>query len=567
VAILQGPVAVRHSIKKDESIKEMLDNVVSGLVAKVLDRFYGGDESKVPVFDYLGVKPFLVPSIPGVGVLQTGDEVKLTVPAAIPATEDWLKVLAGPELSWWHAFVTSKFIVQDTSYIANPLRRILAPRTGQKLIIRLLDGQPNHLSVYGAARSTGEHQPDFLAVDIEYDSSSRLINLTLFEERQGCAIPLYLQFKYQPSQPYAPIHEVTEGRNKRIKEFYWQLWFGDDEKLPELNVRDTFTGPEVTISASDVEAFCAVVGNQQEKFKTVRTDEVKAPMDFAIVTGWQAIMKAVFPSAIDGDLLKLVHLSNGFKVVPGSKPLKAGDVCRAEAKVVAVVNGDSGKKVRVAGHVLCKGKPVIEVQSAFLYRGRFTDYEDTFEIVDEPDYTVELASDADVGVLLSKDWFEWADETNPLTTGTRLIFRLRSEVTYKDKVNYRSVAVAGDVFVRGHLGRPVKVGYVDFERDESQGNPVMAYLERHGSAKSAPISLDTEYHLTSSANPSLYRAPATNEPYSKVSGDFNPIHTNPYFASYASLPGTITHGMFSSAATRRYVETVVAMGIPDRVHR
>jgi len=25
-----------------------------------------------------------------------------------------------------------------------------------------------------------------------------------------------------------------------------------------------------------------VVGNQQEKFKTARTDEVKAPMDFAI---------------------------------------------------------------------------------------------------------------------------------------------------------------------------------------------------------------------------------------------------------------------------------------------
>ena len=29
----------------------------------------------------------------------------------------------------------------------------------------------------------------------------------------------------------------------------------------------------------------------------------------------------------------------------------------------------------------------------------------------------------------------------------------------------------------------------------------------------------------------------------------------------------ITHGMFSSAATRRYVETVVAMGVPDRVFK
>ncbi len=131
-----------------------------------------------------------------------------------------------------------------------------------------------------------------------------------------------------------------------------------------------------------------------------------------------------------------------------------------------------------------------------------------------------------------------------LTAGTRLTFRLRSEVTYKDKVNYRSVAVAVDVFVRGHLGCLVKVAYVDFERDESHGNPVVAYLQCHGSAKSAPIPVAAKYHITSSTNPSLYHAPSTNE-----SGDFNPIHMNPYFAAYASLPGTITHGMFSSAAT------------------
>ncbi|KAH9953906.1 acyl transferase domain-containing protein, partial [Lactifluus volemus] len=94
----------------------------------------------------------------------------------------------------------------------------------------------------------------------------------------------------------------------------------------------------------------------------------------------------------------------------------------------------------------------------------------------------------------------------------------------------------------------------------------MTYLQRYGSTKSPQISIPTEYHLTLSANPSVYRAPTTNEPYSKVSGDFNPIHTNPYFSLY-ELPGTITHGMFSSAAARCYVETVVTLGIPDRVYK
>ena len=60
-----------------------------------------------------------------------------------------------------------------------------------------------------------------------------------------------------------------EGRNKSIKKFYWQLWFGNDEEAQDLNVCDTFTGRKVTISVNNVEAFCAVVGNLQEKFKTL----------------------------------------------------------------------------------------------------------------------------------------------------------------------------------------------------------------------------------------------------------------------------------------------------------
>ena len=86
---------------------------------------------------------------------------------------------------------------------------------------------------------------------------------------------------------FAPIHEVAEDRNTRIKQFYWKLWFGDEEALPEIDVHATYTGPEVTIDAAAIESFCAIVGNQSEKYKQARVEEVTAPMDFAIVTGWQ----------------------------------------------------------------------------------------------------------------------------------------------------------------------------------------------------------------------------------------------------------------------------------------
>jgi fatty acid synthase subunit alpha len=159
-------------------------------------------------------------------------------------------------------------------------------------------------------------------------------------------------------------------------------------------------------------------------------------------------MKSIFPSDIDGDLLKLVHLSNGFRMVNGTKPLQYGDVCKAEARIVSVTNANEGKIVKVKGHVYRDSAPVIEVISAFLYRGRFDDYENTFETIEEPDYVVPLETDADVGVLQSKEWFDWDGASKPLLAGTSLIFRIQSQVSFKDRTSYHNVSVSGDIFVR-----------------------------------------------------------------------------------------------------------------------
>ena len=68
-------------------------------------------------------------------------------------------------------------------------------------------------------------------------------------------------------------------------------------------------------------------------------------------------MKAIFPATIDGDLLKLVHLSNGFRLIEGPAPLKAGDVCKAEARIVSVINTDAGKAVSTGRCHCCRSCP------------------------------------------------------------------------------------------------------------------------------------------------------------------------------------------------------------------
>jgi fatty acid synthase subunit alpha, fungi type len=68
-------------------------------------------------------------------------------------------------------------------------------------------------------------------------------------------------------------------------------------------------------------------------------------------------------------------------------------------------------------------------------------------------------------------------------------------------------------------------------------------MQRHGVAQGRLTALANDGYSLTSEGAAIFNSALTNEPYSKISGDFNPIHINPYFSDYASLPGTITHGL------------------------
>jgi fatty acid synthase subunit alpha, fungi type/fatty acid synthase subunit beta, fungi type len=256
----------------------------------VVAKYYDGDETKIPSVEFIGGLPSRIPTevcLPGVEVTMHESLTTYKMHSPVPDPHQWLEKLAGPSASWLRAFLTSPIVVQGTAYVDNPNRRVFVPRIGQTVTIQHDNDVPLTLTVHGGARSFGPHNPDFKALELTYDLSLRTISLTIFEERRGSSIPLLFKFHYRPEQGYAPIHEVVDGRNKRIKAFYWKLWFGDETELPDIDLRDNFIGPEVVVESSIVERFCSIVGNQGESFTSVRNTDVKAPMDFAIVTGWQ----------------------------------------------------------------------------------------------------------------------------------------------------------------------------------------------------------------------------------------------------------------------------------------
>ncbi|SGZ13233.1 BQ5605_C028g10557 [Microbotryum silenes-dioicae] len=429
-----------------------------------------------------------------------------------------------------------------------------------------------------------------LALSIDFSKADSVISLKLFDHDpvQKKAIPLELKFKYDVSTPYAPIHEIVGDRNQRIKEHYWDLWSLDastTQGMSQLSISDEFQGETVTINEDDIEAFCRVVGNEGEAYKRSHKKGMQVPMDFAIKLGWKSIMKPIFPSSIDGDLLKLVHLSNGFRVLPGAPALVPGDTVTSISRIESVTNSDSGKTVSVKGTVYLvssaanKDKatteervPVLEVTSSFLYRGTFTDYAQTFSRIESPVYKVSLPTSESVAVLQSKEWFQWENDAQPLEKDAKLEFRIESRYVYADKSSYSSVHVQGGAYVTRleHGKTSFKVATVEYSSEGegvTKGDPVLEYLKRHGSAQEQPIVFENGgYSLTAESGAQFF-TPTSNADYSFTSGDTNPIHTNPYFAALASLPGTITHGMHSSARTRRFVEQIAAENISSRVKK
>ncbi|RLV86920.1 Fatty acid synthase subunit beta [Meyerozyma sp. JA9] len=558
--ILHGPVAAQFTTKVDEPVKEILDSIHEGHIRRLIADDYSNDESKIPVVEYFGGKD-AVPykPIPGVVREASGSKTTFKVTSPITRKNEWLQAIAGEKLNWLHAFISTDRVVQGSNHVKNSFHDILIPPVNSVVEIENGSGDNIKLTLFESIRDDLKPVVEIKLVE------NGLIQSSLIEHRTADGKPAYLKFlyKFNPRDGFAPISEVMDDRNDRIKNFYWQLWFGSQIKADfNIDVEKTIPGDETTISGKLISEFTHAIGNKCDAFVSRPGKPTLAPMDFAIVIGWKAIMKAIFPKTIDGDLLRLVHMSNGYKMIPGASPLQKDDVVSSSAEIRAVVNQPSGKMVEVVGTITREGKPVMEVTSQFLYRGEYVDFENTFQKTTETPMQVSYKSAKDVAILTSKEWFHLEKEVNLM--GQDLTFRCESVYKFKSANVYSSIRTTGQVYLELPSKEVIQIGSIDYEAGKSYGNPVTDYLSRNGNSIEQAVKFENAIPI-SSGEELTSKAPSTNEPYAKVSGDYNPIHVSRVFASYANLPGTITHGMYSSASIRALVEEWAANNIASRV--
>ncbi|KAI1089803.1 fatty acid synthase beta subunit [Rostrohypoxylon terebratum] len=565
VCILHGPVAAKYSHTTEESIKDILDRVHEGHIKMLKRDLYGGDHGKIPTIEYFGDKMAKTTLssraiLEGVAISETSNETRLFIPGTtLPKAEEWMQLLAGNEATWRRALLTAEIFVQGHHFEPNPLHRLLSPSRGMIVEITYPDN-PNKTAITVEENIGGKQLPTLKIGPI----SSHDIPVYLIEHRTatGRPISLPLVFTYHPEAGYAPIREEMALRDDRIKDFYYKLWFGYDRPAVPLDAATPhlkrWEGGTTTVSSSAIRQFARAVGNTAEAYIERPGRDHLAPMDFAILVGWKALMEPLF-DAVDGDLLKLVHLSNRFRMIPGATPFKTGDVLNATSEITAIINQDSGQMVEVCGTITRDGgKPVMQVTSQFFYRGIFSDFAKTFQKKDETPVRVLLKGPKDVAVLRAKKWFK-PEGVQDLLLGHSVIFKLHTSTRLSDKTTFSSVKTTGSIEVEVPTTKElIRVGTVEYVSSESsRGNPVLEYLSRNGSKLDQPVYLKHPIPIRNnhSKTPLEIEAPLSNENYARVSGDFNPVHVSRVFSQFVNLPGTITHGMYTSGTVRSLVET------------
>ncbi|KAJ2493399.1 fatty acid synthase alpha subunit Lsd1 [Coemansia sp. RSA 2050] len=562
VCILQGPVAVRYATKANEPVRDILDGIYHGQIAALLEQYYGGDESKVPVVGYLGNVPALRAIPAHVRVEHTESERVYMLPKAkaqLPETDAWLETLAGTESNWLRALLITPIVVQQHKYTSSVVRRVLRPHTGQVVRVSLKEGRPQSVEIIDAA---GHKALDFA---VEADGT---IRFNMYSSPRGSVCTLELVFRYQAQMPYAPIHEVMEGRNERIKRFYAQVWFEDSSEGLKLidSQGDGMVHHDLghTVHQAGVEEFCYAIGNNSDKYiATVDGPSAVVPLDYAMRAFWPSLCKCLITQTCNGDLTSLVHMSNEFRVLPGAPQMRAGQQLSSEAWISEVLDGDAGRTVIVSGHVISNGLPAVEINTSFLFRKARPDYKRNFRHVHEPTLLLTIKDKRTLALIRSKEWLvPMAGESTVFSLGATLKFSLSSRYRFRAAGVYAYVATFGTVFAQTQRCLWTKVASVDYESSAAYGNPVLRFLLCHGYTESSSLLFESGSILLAEG---MAVVPLSSQAYSNASGDHNPIHTNSYFADMAGLPGPIAHGMWTSAAARRCMEHIAAQGCPERV--
>lgn len=554
---LPGPEAVGDSKTVDMPVVEKMQGLVQPTI-DALKRKAGDQE--IPMVDFIGAVPYTPAKLEGLKGIRAEQkkyddgttETTLNVddPKAV-TTEAFMDVVAAQGKGPLGHFLKAPVLVQGKTKVPTYVASILALRKGLDAVVRTnKQGEIEEVSFH---QTRGQSTHPILTVKKGGLDGQGDLTVTLHHQMADGKgqVDLPLAYRYVPSQGFNPFHEVMEERNQRIKDFYQPIWFRDG--APKA-VDGVFRSKPHTVTEAEVRAYVAATGEKAKVYTHGDKKGLVAPVNMTVAFA-ETLLQTLMDPSIDGDILKLVHLSNSFETV-SSEPIRVGNVVESEMRILEVENSASGKRIKVEGAVTRDGKAAVKIVSEFFIRGNFSKE----ALVSNKNYatqkSVALGDEASVLVLQSKPWLKLKNGVS-LQKDDTVSFDLSSEETVQ-RSGPKKYHTEGRILRNG-----VEIGRVAFDHESTKAkdNAVLAYLKRQGVKEKEPVRLDNPYTLYHEKT----KTPADMTNYSVASHDLNPIHTDEILARYAGLPDRIVQGMWSSAEALRLVTKGVANGNPGRI--
>ncbi|OJZ81593.1 hypothetical protein ASPFODRAFT_172538 [Aspergillus luchuensis CBS 106.47] len=548
VCILQGPVAAQYSVRQDESAKEILDNIMSGLVERM--HRDGGTDTSSPSSGSGLVTPESWSSVSGAKEIAM-DELALSYTASETTDDRSLSVSAviakgGNLPPWLRAIFEDNLIFRNRRRQKNPFQQFIASYPDTKVQYNAEHSEAC-VTVQGACGATSLMKVSCLdGLEIRVDLYPPQVS-----------DPLQLVYLYDPKGIPFSLTEITSKRNARARSFYSSLWM----QKADTGIQETYHGREMILTRELLDDLIAAVGPAFPDSRLIKTNSDILPISAGIVIAWDVITKPLVTGEIDGDLLFLVHRSNIFDYCAGADTLRVGDGVSCRSRVQAVYVEDAGKVVVIEAQIIRSGKAVMKITSTFLYRGSSRS-ESTFRR-EQTQWALHIRSALEETVLRRRPWFQLHDTATNLV-GRDLVFGIETHEVDKES-GFKSLRVTGTACLDDGGVPGQEVGFVDFECAQCVANPVLQFLERRG----GPVSKQTMLDKPGWIGPSSIdiQMPVSNQAYAEISMDYNPIHVSTIFASLANLPGTICHGMSTSAVAVAALEHLALRGDRSRLRQ
>ncbi|KAJ2739815.1 fatty acid synthase alpha subunit Lsd1 [Coemansia sp. Cherry 401B] len=565
VGIQQGPVAAKYSTEVDEPVKDILDSIYHGHIAALIERQHGGDASSIPVVEYVGAEPTTINLLASVDVQESETARVFSLPAdteQLPDLDSWLPVLAGAHKSWLRALLTTPTILKSGKYVNNYVRRMLQARPSRTVAVCFLDNMPQSLEISG---SSGQ-------LELRLEHRSGKITLQIFQPAAISVATLLQEFVYAPGSIAMPIQFLAEHDAANVQRLFAETWVDNSDEHAEFrHVVDACTehhSGQLTINEGHIRELCHVIGNRSCQYAVGLDGRLQAPLEFIYISSSPTVLRLLMSSTVKDGQLNIVHLTNHVQLEDTADMLYAGDKLRTVATLVALVNAPTGKLIDIRGQAYVNDKLFATLKSEFLANGCFVGSSRTFKRDYGHCIAIRLPSKVEVTVLEAKEWFIYCeDATQRLTPGAVVEFCLDTEYRYKHTSLYSSIITTGTVILKPEAGRSIHIANVDYQWAESRRNFVFDYLEQFRVSNDSVYFDNGGYALTlpGDASSMAISVPSSNDDYARVSSDTNPIHTNPYIAEVVGLPAPITHGQWTSAATRAIIERCVASERPERI--